>query len=77
MIKAYVYYHGPLTAFTGQPHAVETVAIFVSRWRWLAQARAVAACKHLNMNRCGLRVEDALGNVLEDVPATVQELGSL
>lgn len=75
MIRSYVYYHGPLTAFTQKPHRTEVIAEFRSRWVWLAYARATAALKNLNANRCGLRVEDELtGKVLRHSDATTIEV---
>lgn len=76
MIRSYVYFHGPNTAWQGKPHAGEVIAKFESRWKWLAHARALAAVKNLNSGRCGFYMSDSDGNVVKHVEATMKELGA-
>jgi hypothetical protein len=71
--KSYVYFHGPQTAWLEKPAPSEILATFESRWRFLAHSRAIAAVRLLNAGRCGVVVNDAQGNLLEHVPASVVE----
>lgn len=77
MIKAIVYFHGPLTEWRRFPAEQEIVAVFESRWRYFAQTRALAAVRLLNRDRCGVMVIDASGRTLEHVHAKVKAVSPL
>lgn len=55
--RAVVYFHGPMTEWSGRPHPEEYVAEFLSRWDWLAHARARSCFQALNSGHCGYFVD--------------------
>lgn len=53
MIEAVVYFAGPKSVWTNQPHEDEYIARISARWAWLAQSRALSIVRQLNSKRCG------------------------
>lgn len=70
-----VYFHGPETAWSGSVSPRETIAIFTTRYLWLARARARNIVAGLNIGKCGYAItldeetidhQPAPGSALDD-----------